>query len=156
MPSGGARTPSNPAPVSGPGSMSKRTDGGPSQPIRDPGGLAYGDGQELRSVQGAAPMSGQSPQAAAQQGGQGRPAVPLAKMSPDLFAPTDYPEEPVTAGVGFGPGAGEDMLANPMPAGPTQERLRAFLPSYIQMAESPYVSSEFKAMVHYIRSVVGG
>lgn len=155
MPSGGARTPSNPAPVSGPGAMSQRTDGAPGQPIRDPGGLAYGDGQELRSVQGAATMSGQSPQAAAQAQG-GAPGVPLAQMSPDLFAPSNRPDEPVTAGMPFGPGAGPEAISNPMPEGPTQARLKAYLPVYIQMAESPYVSPEFKSFVAYIRSVVGG
>jgi hypothetical protein len=151
MASGGPRTPSNPAPVSGPGALSKRTDG--KQPIRDPGGLAYGDGQELRSVQAAAPMSGMSPQAQAQ---QAPPNVPLAQMSPNLFDPTDYPQEPMTAGADFGPGPGSEMLRNPMAEGPTQARLKAYLPVYIQMAESPYVSPEFKAYVNYLRGVVSG
>lgn len=151
MPAGGARTPSNPAPVSGPGAMSKRTDGGPGQPIRDPGGLAYGDGQELRSVQGAAPMSGQSPQAAALASN----GVPLADMSPNLFAPTDAPNEPVTAGLPFGPGPGPSTAA-PMPEGPTKARLEASLPQLLRAAESPFVSPEFRSLVSYIRSVSRG
>lgn len=149
MPAGGYQKPNNPAPVSGPGALSKRTDG---QPIRDPGGLPYGDNAELRSQQAAAPMSGSNP--AVQQGGGG---IPLSQMSPDLFAPTDYPDEPVTSGAAFGAGPGPEALAQGGAGnGPTQARLAAFMPVYIRMAESPYVSPEFKAMAHYLRSVLGG
>ena len=49
---GGYQRPSSPAPVSGPGSMSQRTDGGPSQPIRDMTGGDYGDATEMRDIQG--------------------------------------------------------------------------------------------------------
>jgi hypothetical protein len=150
MPAGGARTPSNPAPVSGPGAMSRRTDGGPGQPVMEPGGLPYGENQELRSTQGAAPMSGQSPQAAALQAN----GVPLADMSPNLFDPTNAPGEPVTAGMPFGAGPGP--AGQPMPQGPTQERLRAALPTMLRMAESPYVSAEFKALAYYIRQTLNG
>lgn len=150
MAQGGYREPSNPAPVSGPGALSKRTDGG--QPVRDPGGLPYGDNAELRSTQGAAPMAGQSPEAAA-----ASPKIPLAQMSPDLYAKSDFPDEPLTSGVPFGPGAGPEALArNQAGGGPTQERLSAYMPAYIQMAESPYTSPEFKTVVYYLRSVLGG
>lgn len=131
--------------------MSRRTDGGPGQPIRDPGGLAYGDGQELRSVQAAAPMSGQSPQAAALSAN----GVPLADMSPNLFDPTDAPNEPVTAGMPFGPGS-NGSANGPMPKGPTQDRLAAALPTMLRMAESPYVSAEFKALAYYVRQTLNG
>lgn len=153
MPAGGYQKPSSPAPVSGPGRMSKRTDG---QPIRDPGGLPYGDNQELRSQQAAAPMSGASPEAmAAQQGGIG--GIPLANLAPSLFDPTDRPDEPLTAGASFGPGPGPEALSTPSAGnGPTQARLTAYMPVYIQMAESPYTSPEFKAMTNYIRQVLGG
>lgn len=151
MAKGGYREPSNPAPVSGPGALSQRTDG---QPIRDPGGLAYGENQELRSTQAAAPMAGSNP---AIQQGPGAQGIPLSKMSPDLFAQSDYPDEPITAGAGFGAGAGPEALSqNKAGGGPTQARLTAFMPVYIRMAESPYVSPEFKAMAHYLRSVLGG
>ena len=45
---GGYRQPSNPAPVSGPGALSARTDGGAGsskQPIRRIPGQAYGEGK---------------------------------------------------------------------------------------------------------------
>ena len=40
---GGYRTPSNPAPVSGPGSLSQRTDGGPRQVQAEMSGMPYGE-----------------------------------------------------------------------------------------------------------------
>jgi len=43
---GGYREPSNPAPVSGPGALSQRTDGGPTQGAKYISGLPYGQGQE--------------------------------------------------------------------------------------------------------------
>jgi hypothetical protein len=55
---GGYRKPTNPAPVSGPGSLSQRTDGGPTQPAKYISGLPYGQGQETYDNQVAAPMAG--------------------------------------------------------------------------------------------------
>lgn len=143
MPRGGYQQPSNPAPVSGPGAMSKRTDRG--QPIRDPGGLAYGDNQELRTVQGAAPMS-QAPSAPA-------PAdIPLADMSPNLTDPTNHPGRSVFTGMPFGPGAGPEALATGEPSAPTRSKLNNALPTLLRAAESPDVSPEFRRMVAMIRS----
>jgi len=41
---GGYRKPNNPAPISGPGSLSQRTDGGGTQPATYVPGLPYGQG----------------------------------------------------------------------------------------------------------------
>ena len=60
MASGGYRQPSSPAPVSGPGALSKRTDGpqgGGSQPVRVPTGGTYGQGQQLQQLQQGAPLA---------------------------------------------------------------------------------------------------
>lgn len=78
-------------PVSGPGPYSERTD---RQPIRNPGGLPYGDNQALTQQQQAAPMA-QSP---------GLPPVT------PIHAPTENPGEPITAGVDRGPGPGSEAL----------------------------------------------
>ena len=145
MPAGGYQKPSNPAPVSGPGAMSKRTDGQAAQYVS---GLPYGEGQELMTTQQAAPMSGSTP------GTSGGGGVPLAQMSPDLFSPTDRPDEPVTAGANFGPGPG--MATSGAQPGPTRDRLMAALPVYLRMADSPYASPEFKAFVNAVRSMVRG
>ena len=110
---GGMRRPQNPAPVSGPGQLSQRTDGGPQQVQADMSGMAYGENQAMEAIQAMAPMSA-SPSAAsprvrsrqARQSGQsagGMSATPL-------FAPTERPDEPVTAGAPFGPGAGPSSM----------------------------------------------
>jgi hypothetical protein len=123
--------------------MSKRTDRG--QPIRDPGGLAYGDNQELRTVQGAATMSA-APEAPA-------PAdIPLAEMSPNLTDPTNHPTRSVFNGMPFGPGAGPEALGSAEPSAPTRSKLNNALPTLLRAAESPDVSPEFRRMVAMIRS----
>lgn len=101
---GGYRRPSNPAPVSGPGAMSQRTDGGVSPEYVS--GLPYGDGQEFYDLQSSAPM-GSSPAKPRMRGGN---AAPQGVTATPLFAPTQRPDEPVTAGAPFGPGAGPDSV----------------------------------------------
>lgn len=90
---GGYRKPNNPAPVSGPGALSRRTDGGPSQPVMDVGGFEYGGRQDFVDIQGGAPMAATSLDA---------PPVPPTP----LFAPTERPSEPITSGAPIGPGPG--------------------------------------------------
>lgn len=61
---GGYRQPRNPAPVSGPGSLSQRTDGGAtegmSQPQQSYSGFAYGENKAVNEQQGGAPLAGDS------------------------------------------------------------------------------------------------
>lgn len=87
---GGYRRPSKPAPVSGPGALSKRTDGGPSQPVMEVGGFEYGGRADFEDIQGGAPMAASDP---------------LPAPTP-LFSPTERPTEPITAGAPVGPGPG--------------------------------------------------
>jgi len=110
-----------PALSSGPGAMSRRTDGGPAskQAIRYVSNMpAYGDAQQLMDMQASAPMS-QSPNTpapsktaitqAAARGGQQGPALPSQQVTP-LLAPTQRPDEPVTAGSPLGAGPGPEAL----------------------------------------------
>lgn len=105
MPRGGRRTPSRPAPVSGPSALSQRTDGGPSQPVRLAPAEQYGDRTAMRQLQQAAPMAA----------GGGPPAVDAAGLPQQrpnvgdmggVFGPTGRPGEPATAGMPFGAGPG--------------------------------------------------
>lgn len=96
---GGYQAPASPAPVSGPGGLSARTDGGPAQPMRVPTGGAYGQASDLAAMQRAAPL----PQATAPRPGPSR-GGPAAGGVPDPFRPTERPGEPVTAGIPMGPG----------------------------------------------------
>ena len=112
---GGMRRPANPAPVSGPGQLSQRTDGGPQQVLSDVFGLAYGENQGLEDLQSAAPLSAsptaRSPRARQRQAGKAGRAAGGMGASP-LMAPTQRPNEPVTAGAPFGPGAGPRPVYN--------------------------------------------
>ena len=106
---GGYRQPANPAPVSGPGATSQRTDGGPAdrQPMRVASGGAYGSRQAVESQQAAAPMH---------QATSGAPppgAGPGAAAPPSVFGPSDYPGEPITAGVNVGAGPGAPQVGQP-------------------------------------------
>ena len=95
---GGNRQPANPAPVSGPGALSQRTDGSPTQPATYISGLPYGQGQQTYDNQVAAPMAGNTvPQMA------GIDVTPLS-------APTQFPDEPGTAGIDRGPGGGSELM----------------------------------------------
>jgi len=101
---GGMRTPANPAPVSGPGALSQRTDG---QPARYASGMPYGDGQDFYDIQTSAPMASTDNVAAGKRVAR-RSSQSVAGTAPvtPLFAPTERPEEPVTAGAAMGPGPG--------------------------------------------------
>ena len=88
--------------VSGIGSMSKRTDLNVSnQPARYISGLPYGQGQATYDQQVAAPMAGAA-------------EVPMALPEiTRLTAPTGRPNEPITAGVDFGPGPDSTIINLP-------------------------------------------
>lgn len=102
MAQGGYRKPENPAPVSGPGALSQRTDGGPTQPAKYISGLPYGEGQATYDQQTAAPMAGNNTL---------QPTLQMPEPTP-LMAPTERPNEPVTAGIDVGPGPGSEVMAD--------------------------------------------
>jgi hypothetical protein len=83
--------------ASGPGKFSSRTDLPSSY---------YGEGVETSAIKSQMPMS-KTTGAADDVGG--RPANPLTPVTP-LFAPSQRPEEPITAGVAVGPGGGQEVL----------------------------------------------
>ena len=105
MARGGYRSPANPAPVSGPGAQSRRTDGGAgskTQPIRVPTGGDYGEASASRAQQQAAPLAaGGAPTPVAGAGGGG---TPVPAQPEGVFGPTERPMESPLAGLA-GPGA---------------------------------------------------
>lgn len=126
---GGYRQPTNPAPVSGPGALSRRTDG----PLHAP-------------VPGAAAPGGASAPAAS--------GPDLASIIP-LGAESARPNEPITAGMPLGPGGGPAL---PPPGGLTQqsaERLRSYLPVLIFLASSPDADPTTKQFVRQLRGELG-
>lgn len=150
---GGQRTPSSPAPVSGPGSLSKRTDGGPAdskQAIRVPTGGAYGDASALQQTEQGAAMG------ASTGGDQAPPASLLAGLSipagPGFGAPSQAPGVPVTDGAASGPGAGPEALGIPGQQDQDMQQLLAYLPVLEAKANQQGASS---AMRNAIRAIKG-
>jgi len=152
---GGYRKPTNPAPVSGPGALSQRTDG---QPARYTAGMAYGDGQDYYALQTQAPMSGGQPSPASLPLNQGSALADYAKEVVPFDAPTQYPDQPMTTGLRTGEGAGPEILSTPaMVAAQNSEdvaRLMAVLPIYARIAESPNASNSMRNFYRYLRSQV--
>ena len=95
---GGYRKPRHPAPVSGPGKHSRRTDGGPGvtykQAKRYIQGDEYGESKELNELAGSADLAAAPPPEAPQD-----PEV-AAPGNPELPDPTGRPDEHVLTGVG--------------------------------------------------------
>jgi hypothetical protein len=86
----------NPANVSGTGGAGQAG----TQPARYISGMAYGEGQATMAQQTAAPMAGS-------------PATPMMPSVTPLTAPTERPNEPLTAGMDFGAGPGSEALNLP-------------------------------------------
>lgn len=146
MPQGGYQQPSSPAPVSGPGALSKRTDGGPGQPIRVPTGGAYGEATELEQMQQAAPMSA-SP-------GGGAPSPDGEDITAGLVgfdAASQEGDTPVTAGAELGAGPGLEGLELPSQEGEDIQQLLTYLPVFEHMANTPGSSKAARNLVRYLK-----
>lgn len=116
---GGYRKPANPAPVSGPGAHSARTDG---QVISTAPGQGYGDAKQQALQQQTAPMGSATPLPTPPPPAAGPASQPVPTAPPyaggGIADPTAQPDQPVTHGVNLGPGAGADAL-HLGPYGPT-------------------------------------
>lgn len=80
-----------------------RTDLYAAQPAKVPTGLPYGEASQLQRSQQAAPLPAGLDQQALE-------AAQATTPPPPITAPSDRPEEPLTAGLTSGPGAGPEIL----------------------------------------------
>lgn len=143
---GGYQSPNNPAPVSGPGALSQRTDGGPAdtQAAQYVSGLPYGEGQELMNIQQSAPMAAASMPAPA-------PIVPLS-------APSQRPQEPVTAGANAG--LGPDMSSLGLGAADVaadrefKAAIASYMPVLMHVASRPTTSPETRNIIRQLREMI--
>lgn len=162
---GGYQRPTSPAPVSGPGSLSQRTDGGPAhkQSAKYISGLPYGQGQEMMNIQSSAPMEASTPtpnpapaSAIASTNGQQTIAEP-APIVP-LSAPTQNPNEPVTSGVdaGLGPGMASLGLGSQDVEAESNFKasLAAYMPVLMQIAAQPNTSPETRNVIRQLRDSI--
>jgi hypothetical protein len=137
---GGYRKPGNPAPVSGPGALSRRTDGRVAE------GFAYGMNKQINEQAAAAPMAkAPSPMAA-------RPmnvAPELPAITP-ITAETMLPDDPVTSGVDGGPGMGPESLALPNTSDSEMEfkrSIESYYPVLSFVASRPNTSPETRRVL---------
>ena len=90
----------------GPGKFSTRTDN------LQMGSTAYGEGVETQAIKSGAPLS-KTADVRPARAGDVREAATQGPVT-ELFAPTQRPNEPITAGIdmGAGPGASALMMSN--------------------------------------------
>jgi len=150
MPRGGKRTPAHPAPVSGPGKFSRRTDGG-VQPIREPDidnpDLQYGDRQRLGDAQRIArAAAGQGAVVQPQRTLRGDIAAGQGKLPPWLLeGDSAFPDEPGQTGMALGPGAGPEALQASEPSQDVREVVLEYL-------GQNFANQEAIAMLNEIRN----
>lgn len=150
---GGYRRPTNPAPVSGPGSLSRRTDGGPGAKaaavqLPDAG---YGEQKNFQEIQQGAPIAKGGVQT-------GQAATPPTVLPPPLDAPSNRTGEPVTNGADAGAGLGAEALGVFDPAqmaAQDVQYLMRYLPQLQYAVDmSPDAPRSTVALVRYLRSQV--
>ena len=151
---GGYRRPTNPAPVSGPGRLSRRTDG--RQPQMVASGGDYGDRKEMQALQGSAPMSGDIGSGGmAADAGAPAPGPDLSQIVP-MGADSQRPMEDIFAGVSGGPGAGPSVAGMPSPLTDEQRaRLRHFLPVLVILASRDDADPNTRRLVRQMRAELG-
>lgn len=150
MARGGYQRPTNPAPASGPGKLSRRTDGG--QPTRTLSEPAYGEQQAFQNAQQAAPMASAASQPNAGQGGPVSPAD-LSSVVP-FGEGTQRPQEPVTSGAATGPGPGMDALGASSPNfDPMAQYMTDALPMLEVASTLPFANTEFRQFVRRLRGM---
>jgi hypothetical protein len=117
--------------------LSKRTDGGATEGMTQPQqqytGFNYGEGGEIAAQQSGAPLAGSG--------------FANFKFTP-LDAPTERPNQPVTAGINLGEGGGSELMAGMPNYAPTLvdtlKRLAQYDPSgdaeliYRQLLDNGY------------------
>jgi len=95
--------PMNPlAGPAGPGKYATRTDN------LQMGSTSYGEGVETQAIKSGAPLA-KTADVRGARAGDVREAAEQAPVT-ELYAPTQRPDEPITAGIAMGPGAGPEVL----------------------------------------------
>ena len=136
---GGYRKPGNPAPVSGPGALSKRTDG------RIAEGFAYGMNKQINEQAAGAPLA-----KIAQTVARPMNVAPSQPPITTLTEPTMNPDEPVTAGINMGAGPGAEALMLPSNADNNAEfnkSIASYYPVLSYIASRPNTSAETRRVL---------
>ena len=133
--------------VSGPGKFSKRTDGLSFQSTE------YGSGVENTANKAGAPLA-RTADVRGARASDVREAAAQAPVTP-LFAQTQRPDEPITAGIPMGAGPGPEVLGINAPSADIdadRQRLLSYLPALEAIAQSPTSSQSFRNYVRLLRA----
>ena len=143
---GGYRRPGSPAAVSGPGALSKRTDGKAN--MMDLPDAGYGENADFKGIEAGATLGAGNPPAG--------PPVDMASAAPSrpvvpLSEGTQMPDTPVTAGADYGPGVGSGALG----LGPTEQDVAEYgkyLPFLLKLANDPNTSKSTRTAIRQLFS----
>jgi hypothetical protein len=130
--------------VSGPGPYAKRTDlSYQSQ--------SYGDAAAYQAGKSAAPLATAAKSPLLSQAPTVRPGAAPAGLG--LYEPTQRPNEPITAGVDVGAGAGSDSLMMAKPEDDTNFRatIQSYGPVLSYIASLPNTSPETRRAIRQLR-----
>ena len=133
--------------VSGPGKFSKRTDGLSFQSTE------YGSGVENTANKAGAPLATTPDVRPTSRSEMGMAPRQTRAVTP-LFAPSERPDEPVTAGIAMGEGPGPEVLGinNNLDTQEDKDRMLSYLPALEVVAASPNSSQAFRNYVRQLRA----
>lgn len=151
--------PQNPAGVSGPGPLSRRTDGGAAQALQKLPDAKYGENAQFQSLQQGAALSA-SPGPAGQAEPfdlNNLPPNPAAQQVVPLSAPSQRPNEPVTNGAALGPGAGASAVTSqPMQAAQQDMgKIQQAMPFIQMLANMPDANASTRMFVNLVNGMPG-
>jgi hypothetical protein len=107
---------------SGPGVFSKRTD--VETPEMKLGSIAYGEGKETAAIKAGAPLAKTGNVTPSQAPNVPQNQIPLT----GLYAKTQLPDQPISAGIDVGPGPGSNALGMTQITTKLSDSLAALLP----------------------------
>ena len=105
------------------------------------GSIGYGEGADTAAIQAGAPLSATGGAAGIQPTAM---QAPRPKLVP-IDAPTQRPDEPITAGMPFGEGPGPEALPNFRQQ--EADIVMKYLPSLNALAEEPDTPQSFRLFV---------
>lgn len=129
--------------VSGPGKFSKRTDGLSFQSTE------YGSGVENAANKAGAPMAKTPdvrPTSLSEQG-----MAPSQQPITPLYASTERPDEPITAGIAMGEGPGPEVLGLSSARQADADIVAKYMPALDAMASAPDSPQSFRIFVRNLQ-----
>jgi hypothetical protein len=128
----------------GPGKYSTRTDN------LQMGSTAYGEGVETQAIKSGAPLA-KTGDVRPARAGDVREAAAQGPVT-ELYAPTQRPGEPITAGIDMGAGPGPGVLMMNQTQQAESDIVARYMPALDAMASAPDAPQSFRI---FVRSLQG-